>query len=287
MNFPVYWARHDFTARDHTGRPVTRTALGWSAVSQAEADAHAMERARRAASRAASGELAEQYEYGQVPVRELIVGSLSDSEGQTFAVVTRNRYGAAVLNTDRVLFVDIDRPYVEVREPGWLGVLRRALGIRKFAMEPEEPTLQRVLDWHRAHPGTSMRIYRTCAGLRLLFTDRQYDPTDLATLELLESLGSDRLYILLTKNQQTFRARLSPKPWRCGVERPRTAGAFLNDPDWPKELAGWVERYEQVARDYATCQFVQSLGSETDDEVIEQIIAYHDHETLNDGRPLA
>lgn len=284
MLFPTHWSRHEFTARDASGHPVTRTALGWSYTSQAEADEHARQRAQRAAAGEIDGTI-EQYEYGHVPPREPVIDSI-DLHGQTIAVITRNRYGCRVLNTDRVLFADIDLPLVEEIEPGFFAKLKRMAGQRKLVPASDAETIARIEAWHRDRPETSMRVYRTFAGIRLLFTDRQYDPTDPAVSELLESLGSDRLYMQLTQRQQTFRARLSPKPWRCGMPA-APHGSKIDDPNWEQRIKQWAVSYEPRAREFATCRMIQRLGEAARDPVIEAIIALHDRDTLSGNRPLA
>jgi hypothetical protein len=46
-----------------------------------------------------------------------------------------------------------------------------------------------------------------------------FDPTSAITLAALRELGSDPKYVQLAKAQECFRARLTPKPWRCGVRQ--------------------------------------------------------------------
>ena len=48
--------------------------------------------------------------YPNRPFREQIIRELKDAAGQTSAVITRNAYGCLVLNTARMMFVDIDLP---------------------------------------------------------------------------------------------------------------------------------------------------------------------------------
>ena len=45
--------------------------------------------------------------------------------------------------------------------------------------------------------------------------NRVFDPASTETQGLLADLGADPKYVLLCRVQQTFRARLTPKPWRA------------------------------------------------------------------------
>ena len=58
----------------------------------------------------AAGEELNRYGYGERPLREEITQPVSSSAGSEIAVVTRNLYGALVLNTLNAMFIDIDFP---------------------------------------------------------------------------------------------------------------------------------------------------------------------------------
>jgi hypothetical protein len=61
--------------------------------------------------RVSSGEpFPERYAFADRPIREEILRELRDPWGASEAIVTRNGYGAEVLNTARLLFADIDDP---------------------------------------------------------------------------------------------------------------------------------------------------------------------------------
>jgi hypothetical protein len=46
--------------------------------------------------------------YPNRPGRELVLEEIKNAAGELLAVVTRNSYGCRVLNTARVMFVDVD-----------------------------------------------------------------------------------------------------------------------------------------------------------------------------------
>ena len=119
-----------------------------SDVSQSDAEARANADARSIALRLSSGALWK-YGYPDRAVREEVLRQAPDAGGEISWAVTRNAYGCEVLNTSRMVFVDVD---------------------------DESGASQRHLDgarnWTQHHAGWSFRVYRTKAGLRLLERER-------------------------------------------------------------------------------------------------------------------
>jgi len=66
-------------------------------------------------------------------------------------------------------------------------------------------------------PEWGVRIYKTAAGYRGIVTHALFDPTDPETLRLMEQFACDPQYVRLCKRQESFRARITPKGWRCGL----------------------------------------------------------------------
>jgi len=294
MKIPGYWARREFVFTASNGFPFTRSALGWSFTSQSDADQMALDRAERFAKSALDGGTGEGY-YSGTPLHEPVLRELS-VDGESVALVTRNRYGCRVLNTNRVLFADIDLvPLVQRRSMKSLnpaGALMRILGLCRakrppVSLEPstENIALARIADWH-AQTGTAVRVYRTFAGLRLITVDRQYDATDPDAIDILRTLKSDPLYVQLTRRQECFRARLSPKPWRMGVTTPAYQ-SHIDHPDYTFKLAKWAEPYERKASNFATCRLLKTFGEPATDKLILATIELHDASSLNGEQPLA
>ena len=125
MNFPRHWS----FAKSGRGQ-----AWGWSDVSLAAAQAAARERAAKvdAVLRGSSRpDRAAEYYPGQ-PMREPVLRELAGPDGGLAAVVTRNTYGADILNAADALFVDVDLP-----EPAQPGLLARLFGAK--APPPGQP----------------------------------------------------------------------------------------------------------------------------------------------------
>jgi hypothetical protein len=108
-----------------------------------------------------------------------------------------------------------------------------------------------------------VHVYRTPAGLRLLATHRLFDPREAEVTECFRELGTDPVYAAMCLNQHCFRARVSAKPWRIGIEdrlKPRPGIWPVSAERLPQRRA-WLERYDRAAAGFAACHFIESIGS--------------------------
>ncbi|MEX2188200.1 MAG: hypothetical protein WD875_15445, partial [Pirellulales bacterium] len=136
------------------------------------------------------------------------------------------------------------------------------------------------------HP-PQIRVRRLPHPTTLLMTDRQYAPTAPDTKALLETLGSDPLYVRLTKDQECFRARLTPKPFRCGIRPPERHFPF-NSPEVESRFRKWEAEYDVRSRSYRACEFVGDFGTAAGDAIVERTVRVHDERAcLPEGAPLA
>src|SRR5437764_1228510 len=112
MKLARYWTRAKGEALTPAGDRVEVTARGWSNESINAALQLARETAQRVAGAIASGGAKSQkYLYGDRPLPEQLVQEFRDGSGELSAVVTRNVYGALVLNARDLMFADIDREH--------------------------------------------------------------------------------------------------------------------------------------------------------------------------------
>ncbi len=148
--------------------------------------------------------LKDDYAYGRGVVREELIQEFQDSAGELTAMITRNRYGAMVLNTRDLLALDIDHPISSLWETikGWF---------RKPSATPEALALDKLTEVLTPIQA-SFRVYATAAGLRVICTSHRYDPRSSETMELMVATNTDRAYRALTRQQSCFRMRLTPKP---------------------------------------------------------------------------
>ena len=260
-----FWAQGQSEAEYH-GAPIH--AYGCSNESIEAALADARRRADRVVETLKSPDPSA-YSYDR-PMREEIVRELTLG-GRITAVLTRNAQGAVVLNTANVFFADIDYE----PQPVSLGVLLGKLLGRK-SPNPDDVIMERISAVVSAHPGLGVRVYRTSNGFRCLVKSRPYDPLADKTIDLLRQFGSDDLYVKLCRAQECFRARVSPKPWRCGSRKPPLRFPFA-DSAQEEQFRSWQRDYESIAEQFSVCALIGDLGSEQVHPEIAPVMELHDH----------
>lgn len=265
MKIPQFWAR---ASRDGFEAP------GWSFSSLAEAKKVAEQRVALLVEvlTGKRARLEGKYLYGDRPVREPVVEELGPE-----AVVTRNSYGALCLNTQDVAFVDVD-----VKDPS---VLTRLLAAVR-ASDIKDPSLDRIRKAQAGHPDWALRIYRTRAGFRVVAVHARMQPGSAEAQQLMDALGADPLYRKLCAAQDSFRARLTPKPWRMDMRR-LPATFPWRDAGVERTVNEWVAEYDEARDAYAVCQLLETLGTPAQDPVIDRILQFHDTWCVADGKPLA
>ncbi|VFQ43955.1 hypothetical protein [Desulfoluna butyratoxydans] len=285
MNIPKYWAkgttRHDVRMRNIlTGKPMAPLACwGWSDTSLADAREKGRKRADAVAEMILKGNRPDTYLYGDRPMREEILDEWTSEDGTTWAAVTLNGYGCRVLNTARAMFIDVDLPVPSLWD--WLKYKARML-TGTHALPPrqqkEYEALSKVETMVRADPCFGIRAYRTRGGLRYLVTHAHADPTSELTSGMMEVLGADPLYMRLCKTQKCFRARLTPKPWRCGLPALPVSYPW-QDKAAEQKARQWLSAYGDKTRDLATCELINHFGSDAMDEEISRVVSFHDKAT--------
>ena len=202
----------------------------------------------------------------QEPRAEETIGDMTHAN--LGGIVTRNHYGSLVLNAFRTLFMDVDFTPQDSAPgevdghnlPSWQTMLNDLCLVLK------------------SEGDLGFRVYRTKAGFRMLATNREFEPGEPRVKELMNAVSADSDFVQLCRIQNNFRARLTPKPWRCGVKRPpssfpRTSTAA------ERSFGQWLGRYERACRDRATCQFLGHVGPHEMHLRIAPIIELHDRET--------
>ncbi len=212
------------------------------------------------------------YGYPDRPMREEVLRQFNAPDGKPIGVITRNAYGCLVMNTVGLLFVDVDTPEQTFGE-SIRSLFRRSAVNHRAAVE--EKVLAIAGRWVETHPGWHWRVYRTAAGVRLMATHQAFAPQEAVVEEAFECFGADPLYRSLCGRQKCFRARLTPKPWRCGVEKIPARWP------WPDAKAEslfkvWEARYLSKATQHATCKVIADIGSNVLAPELEILIKTHD-----------
>jgi hypothetical protein len=282
MKIPLHWSKATADGTDQKGRKTSFSCWRSSDLSPEDAQQSALAAAQRALQRFVGNQSTGHYPYGDAPLREEIVQRFEDAQGDLYAAVTRNGYGSLVLNAAQVMFIDIDFP-PRPRRSGLMCLIARLFGKSPppSTTSPEDDAKRRLEQFVSERPGWGIRVYRTFAGVRGLVTHDLFDPAADTTLAALEAVGADPLYIRLCKAQDCFRARLTPKPWRCGHYVNRTA--------WPHDGAKqqqrfetWLTAYMSKQSQYATCQYLGTLGSDTVHPDVATVMEVHDKITRCD-----
>jgi hypothetical protein len=269
MNFPQFWAR---------GSSGNFFCWRWSSQSLAEAQSLADQAAQQLADRFRAGGYPPKHGgyYPDRPFREQVMQEIKNDTGEISVAVTRNSYGCLVLNTARVMFVDIDLP--EPKRPG--GLLRRLFGKPDLTppVNHQEAAMAKIELWTRNHPEWGWRIYRTRAGLRLLATQGLMEADSDVADGVFEALGADPLYRKLCRSQKCFRARLTPKPWRCGIPGKPERWPWLDA--WSeKKFQKWEAEYQSSSSNWATCELLRQIGNTDVHPEVQAILTLHDNAT--------
>ncbi len=302
MKIARYWAKGEAQAQRPDDASILLSIWRWSDASQHDAQQRANAAAEDAARRMESGSVPEGgYGYLDNPPREEIIEEITGEDGSTIATVTRNRMGSLILNTDGLMFIDVDTESADSEPSG--GILSRLASLltgsgrrRKKAQVssefvvahgragyagddaagdvPEGPT-GRIAQAAAMFPADSFRLYQTAAGYRLMLTNRTVSPTSDECKRILASFDADPLYSRLCEKQECFRARLTPKHWRCELPSPPCRFPLRNSSE-ERVYDEWITQYEQVIEPYATCKFLQEFGPGEKHPSLALLIQVHD-----------
>jgi len=170
------------------------------------------------------------------------------------------------MNARDLMFVDIDRENVQP-----VGAIAQNLMSSVFSLfskpaaqpVPAPPPSDAVVNGIQkvaARNGLAVRVYKTAAGYRAMVVNAGFDAGSARSEEVLKEFGADPLYIRLCKMQQSFRARLTPKPWRCDLGTPPVTFPFETT-DAEKRFQQWLRQYSAKIAGYATCRYLASFGN--------------------------
>lgn len=215
---------------------------GGSNISQDDAGAKAREKIEKV-KRKIAGE-PDVFETYEAEIREEIVRPLDPR-----TVITRNRYGAQILNVEDVMIMDIDKPRFSLmdlfRRPQD-GKARMIDMIRRLAAKPQ-------------YLGCGFRVYETHNGIRVIVLGRSFDPRSHETHKMMKEFNCDRLYMTMCRKQACFRARLTPKPSRMRLKAHKVR--FPRNQEQENSFRKWLTGYENASRNFRTCKFIEQLGS--------------------------
>src|SRR5215216_158067 len=240
---------------------------GGSNISVEEARSRAKEKAEKV-KRKIKGEkhLFDEYE---AEIREEILQIIDDH-----STITRNRYGAQVLNAEKLLILDIDKPKSS------FGDLFKKKDISQAKLKIFD--MVRKLAATSKYQAYGFRLYETYQGARVIVLGKAFAARDRETGNVMNEFHCDKLYMTLCQRQGCFRARLTPKPYRMNIRRHKVP--FPRQGDDP-ELQQWLADYERESRNFSTCRFIEQLGAR---HAMDHVVQLHDEITdANFRQPLA
>lgn len=196
------------------------------------------------------------------PICEEIVQEVDSSN-----IVTRNRYGALILNTTSLNIFDIDQHKKSFLE---------YFGFKKDNKKTIVENLRNIFEKH-APTTSNWRIYETCKGIRLILVGEYFAPDSYEFRNFSKQINADPLYTWLCTQQHCCRARLTPKPYRMKIE---TIKYHCPIPEGQEEhYRQWIANYQHHSQNFAVCRPIETLGY----RIIENaIVNFHDRICCND-----
>jgi len=271
MKFYRFWVKYTGVLDTHSYGKQQSVVYGASDLSSADAERNAKEILAAIQRRIDRREPRRSETGYEAPIREEVVLEVTPRNR-----ITRNRYGAEVLNSETLIFADVDEHCIPRRSPG---PLARLFGAKK---ESREEYRRRMLDMILTAADADLqsrsciRIYETKAGFRVLIAGLELPPGGPECERILTRFHSDLLYTTLCRKQACCRARLTPKPSRIGQKSLRHE--FPSEDAARPEYERWRAEYEEKSRAFAVCRLIESLGIAPAAEDRE-IIALHDRRT--------
>jgi hypothetical protein len=166
MYIPRYWAKAEQTVCRGKGfTKLERHLIVWrgSDLSLEAAQQQARQELAARIARFQRGEPLGHYPHNIRPLREPVIETLTNQQGERLAVVTRNAAGCLVLNTAQVMFIDLD--FATALRPDWRQALaafwKWMRGQRVAQPDAEQQLLAQVQDWHaREASDWQVRVYK-------------------------------------------------------------------------------------------------------------------------------
>lgn len=279
MKFAKYWEKIDI--------PVNEKLFGQSEISVWGASNDSPEQAQDCVNKRAlvlkklidrGFDNRDEYEYSNGYIKEEILEEIKSDRGKVLAVLTRNSYGAAILNTEIVLFGDIDLPKTPLKA-GFLGLFGKKVMDKNYFLE-------KIENYQKNNSALTIKVYETFAGLRFVITNAIYNSEDASVIKMFADLDVDPLYANLCKRQKCFRARLTPKPWRIGLDRP--GSRFPRSRDLKQnEFNLWLKSYTQASSQWTTVKLLKTFGSHKIHSDVQRVLEVHDRYACKTSGQLA
>ncbi|CAA0199066.1 hypothetical protein [Tenacibaculum maritimum] len=254
MRIFKFWIEHS-KELNLNGIKQSSKVFGGSNISELDAIKDA-ERKLDSVQKIINGELEKNAEYESDIIEEII--EKIDEQN----IVTRNRYGALVLNSKNMMFIDIDSYSKSILEM----LFKKKIPVKELMLQKIVKTIKQ----HK-YADFGFRVYETSKGYRVLVTNKDFNPRSKESKRMMADFNADHLYRLLCIRQNCYRARLTPKPYR--IKQKGIKVVYPNRSNEEEQvLSNWLKEYTQKSTKYATCNLVREFGS----VAMNAAIQYHD-----------
>ncbi|OAD24078.1 transmembrane prediction [Candidatus Thiomargarita nelsonii] len=252
MKYFKFWVKESFQI-SIAGKTQEIKLLSGSNESKNAAIEEARNRAKMIEQRIADRSRKEEYE---VAIKEHVSDIIDESN-----IISICRYGAKILNTNQYTILDLDDYPVDIFD------VFKSLG----KMSKKERIVFKFQERIKRYPllGSDFRIYETTKGVRVI-GKKYINPSEKNYTSLMRKLFVDWIYIQMSKKQNCYRARITPKPYRMRIRTIRIkspldceTNAYL---DWSKE-------YEQKSEKYSVVKLIKAIGQDFSHE---PVIKIHD-----------
>lgn len=240
---------------DINGTKQSSKVFGGSNISESDAIEDAKNRLIKA-QKIINGEIGKDDEYESDIIEEIIEKIDNDN------IITRNRYGALVLNSKKMMFIDIDSYSKSILDI----LFKKKLSQKELMLNKIEKTIKQ-----NKYSDFGFRVYETKKGYRVLVTNKDFNARSKESKRMMSDFNSDYLYRWLCIKQNCYRARLTPKPYRIKQKRIKVYYPNRND-EQQQTLSNWIKEYEQKSSRFSTCHLIKQFGKVKMNSVIE----YHD-----------
>ena len=201
----------------------------------------------------------------EAAIKEHVAGEINPKN-----IITINRYGAQVLNTTEYTILDIDRAPRSLMD--WF---------RRDKRDAKDKIVDHFKRRAARYPelGAAFRIYETRNGVRIV-GKTYFCPQTKRFHGVMRAMRVDKLYALLCRKQDCYRARLTPKPYRMKMETMRIKTPL----DCETEAYNiWREKYAAASGNYSVVKLRETLGMDFSGD---PVIVLHDKITRLDAKAL-
>lgn len=241
-----YWTR-DFRSETRQRDTIEGWVFGGSNLSEQAALADLEKRWHGVCARVFDGKSRDTDSY-EADIREEIVEAIDEN-----TIVTRNRYGAEILNCTTPMIVDID----DATPSFWNSLFGRVNDTESERINRVVARVRKLVEKQK-HGIRGTRLYRTPAGIRAIISSSETAPSSAPVSTIMRALRADPLYFQLCIKQNCYRARLTPKPKRIGM-RPLNQ-SWPVDEEKARAREVWTADYRKAAQGYAACCFIEAIG---------------------------